>query len=446
MGVMRMVLVMCLAGCYSPAPQAGAPCGTNGECPDGLACGPLNTCEKPGTFADAPPGECVASCTDDMLFDCTQMIACANGCSTTGEAHCMQLKPSNGLTAMMLDGASADVLLDKLNFEADTGRIRMMNTDYRPAGTGIKNGIGWEIVDGVGVFSATSWTLPPASSWTFAGSMPVALFAAKTITIGATIDVGATGVGGVLGGTNGTPSITVTCHGRAGRNIDATHGEGGGGGGGGSAAKGGNGGISNQGGTATGIGGACASSPTTIPLRGGNGGGHGAANAANFGGGGGGAIALVAMESVTIPATGVVASPGAGGGVAAAGNGGGGGGGGGAIFIEAPVVTIQGKLTANGGGGAAPSGGSNGARGATTTANPATGGMFMGGNGGAGAAGITAATNGTSYNFDDAVNMTNTNRGGGGGGAKGAIEVKRRIGGVAGLASPAAAITDAVLE
>jgi hypothetical protein len=40
------MLAAALAGCFSPKPQPGVPCGNGGACPDGLVCAPAtNTCE-----------------------------------------------------------------------------------------------------------------------------------------------------------------------------------------------------------------------------------------------------------------------------------------------------------------------------------------------------------------------------------------------------------------
>jgi len=419
---MRAVLVCCvLAGCFNPSPHEGAPCTSNRDCPDGLACNAENKCVKNPVDTDAGPD--IDACPDnacmgDVLVGCGTMVSCTNGCGGT-TPHCLALAPSNGLIpSTLLPGATADVNQDKLNFDSSDGSIRMMNVDVRDPGTGVKNGIRFETVNNVGVWVANSWTLSTGNDWSFTGTRPVTLFAAKTITIRSLIDVGASGGLAGPGGTDRNGSTAASgCRGRAGRNIDATHGEGGGGGGGAypaMGAPGANGGPSNQGGTLTGLGGTCASNPSTVPLRGGNGGGDGGTSASNPGGGGGGAISFVAMESITI--TGTVAAPGAGGGSLATGNGGGGGGGGGAVFVEAPTVTISGQLTANGGGGGAPSGGATGGRGATASATAAVGGLYSGSGGpargGNGGAGIVGPTNGASYNFDDTTNLTNTNRGG----------------------------------
>lgn len=461
--VLAMIAV-CLgggAGCYSPTPPQGAPCSTNGDCPDGLVCALTNRCEKPdgspdgGQIADA----CTTGvCEGDTLVGCSAgPIVCANGCGGP-VPHCRELVPSNGLTTALLDGATADINSDKLNFDASDGSIKRMSVEIRPGGVGEINGIRFEVVQGVAVWVANTWVVPAAESWSLTGPRPVTLYAAGSITINGTIDVGAdlSGIAGP-GGTGRNGSTTAgSCRGRAGRNLDATHGEGGGGGGGASPntpQAGANGAPSNtQTSTFTGIGGGCTTQPSTIPLTGGNGGGDGGNSINNFGGGGGGAISLVAMKTIII--TGDVGAPGGGGGSAAAGNGGGGGGGGGVVFVEAPEVSIAGRLTANGGGGGAPSGGAAGARGSTTSATPAAGGLYSGSGGpargGSGGAGTSAPTNGAGYNLNvtDPVTgvTTNTNRGGGGGGAAGKIEVKRRTSAVSGLASPTAVISDAVIE
>lgn len=52
-----------LAGCYSPAPRPGSPCG-DGACPSPLVCSPAtSTCEYAAVAADAPLGGDVDACT-----------------------------------------------------------------------------------------------------------------------------------------------------------------------------------------------------------------------------------------------------------------------------------------------------------------------------------------------------------------------------------------------
>ena len=458
---MRGLMLTCvLAGCFSPAPQAGAPCADNRDCPSGLECTPDNRCERPGTYV--PPDACAAlTCEGDNLVGCGMVTTCPYGCDSIAP-HCLRLAPSNGVTVGLLDGVTADVTQADLDLDTDDGTISSTNaagdtTVIRPAGTGVIAGIRFEVVDGNGVFAAHSWTISSADDWDGAGNPPLVLFAATTITVSSALDVGGTGTSGGPGATNANNSTTAGgCRGRAGRSnsgIGAAFGEGGGGGGG--AMAGGDGAASNQA-NPTGQGGSsCTTSPSTIPLRGGSGGGHGGQDIDNGGGGGGGAVMLVAMESVTV--SGAVTAPGAGGRSATTGAGGGGGGGsGGAILIEAPMVSISGQLTTNGGGGGAPAGGNDGTRGSVTSASPAAGGTFscvpspgatpVTRRGGAGAAGMATPADGTTCTVMDAAMVVTSSQGGGGGGAVGRIEVRRAVGGITGLASPAALLTNAVFE
>jgi hypothetical protein len=460
---MRVIALLAavLGACFSPSPQAGAPCSERGACPDGLVCSADNRCEKPGDERDAAVDACpVVACEGDELVGCGGRTTCVNGCAPDPEAHCRQLAPSNGLTPALLDGVTAEVTTIDLDFDTDTGAITVDDTTIvRAAGVGVISGIGFAIVDGVAVWSARSWTSTAAGTldWKATGSNAIALYAATTISVSGAIDVGASGTAGGPSATNGNASTTTgTCRGRAGRSnagIGAAFGEGGGGGGGRTA--GGDGAASNQP-TPTGIGGVlCGNAPTTRPLVGGNAGGHGGQSATNGGGGGGGAIALVAMEQITI--TGVVTAPGAGGLSAPTGSGGGGGGGsGGAILLEAPIVDITGSVTANGGGGGAPAGGTDGNRGALASANGAAGGVYscvpspgatpVNRRGGAGGAGTAAAGDGANCTQVDAAAATIASQGGGGGGAAGRIEIRRNAGATAGTTSPPATVDVATLE
>jgi hypothetical protein len=48
-------LLVVVASCYRPSPQAGARCGANGACPDPLVCAPSTmTCERSAAGVDAP--------------------------------------------------------------------------------------------------------------------------------------------------------------------------------------------------------------------------------------------------------------------------------------------------------------------------------------------------------------------------------------------------------
>lgn len=442
-------------GCYHPSPPAGAPCSSRGECPSGLECID-DFCQQPGTLAvDAAIDACPQTvCVGNDLVGCGMQLTCALGCADgTAEniPHCMTMVPSNGVTTALLVGATADVSGQDLHFDSDKGEITQVSTNVtvRASGTGVIAGIGFTIVDGMGVFAAHSFVVPattvPSDDWDLDGANTVVLYAATTIVVNGVIDAGGNGQGSGPGAGPGATSGSAgpTCRGKAGLWQGDGYGEGGGGGGG--RTVGGNGAASTL--ATFGAGGPfCSTSPSTIPLRGGNGGGAGGVDVAptldvihgGDGGGGGGGLALVAMESITI--TGSVASPGGGGRGITNGDGGGGGGSGGAILVESPVVTISGDLIANGGGGAAPSG-DNGSSGHVTDTNAASGGTFMGVSGGKGG---TGAAPGTGATYTDALPSA---RGGGGGGAGGRTEIKTRSRTTTGATlGPGPALSDIVTQ
>jgi hypothetical protein len=123
---------------------------------------------------------------------------------------------------------------------------------------------------------------------------------------------------------------------------------------------------------------------TLIPALGGSAGGTAGPGA---GGNGGGFLQLVAGTSIVVGPAGKVTAGGFEGW-----DGGSGGGSGGGLLLEAPLVRIQGALTANGGGGGGPINGPPGhGEPARADATPAAGGIDAmsvrrGGNGGAGPA------------------------------------------------------------
>lgn len=436
--MVRLVLFATLAGCYAPSAPAGAPCGPGDACPSGQQC-IAGTCQVAGDGTDA----CVDRCESGHVQSCGGAVTlCEHGCVPDPAPHCAALAPTFNLTSDLLTGATADFTTDKAVFNTDTGEIRSQGDVIRPAGDGVIAGIGFAIVDEMGVFTANSFTLAADLNWDADGSHPLVLFAATTIAIAGQLDVGASfpNAGGAGGENGGTTPSNPPCRGGAGPWIAPGFGAGGGGGGG--ATAGGDGGPSLDP-QAYGAGGTACERPSTVPLRGGNGGGAGGADSSGLrggsGGGGGGAVALVALGSITID--GVVGAPGGGGNTSVGADGGGGGGSGGAIFVEAPTVNVRGALTANGGGGAAPTS-ADGSRGYLASATPASGGTASGASGGRGGAGTTAPTDGGNYN-DGNVTVS---RGGGGGGSAGVIRVRRRSGEVAGLTSPPAVVEDAVVQ
>ena len=116
-------------------------------------------------------------------------------------------------------------------------------------------------------------------------------------------------------------------------------------------------GLGGKGGTNNASGGSAPVAPSPgygaaeiVPLLAGSAGGSGAVT--NDVGSGGGALQLVAGKSFTLHGAAFVNVGGGGGAFGGLGkDGAGGGGSGGALLIESPVITIEGKLAANGGGG-----------------------------------------------------------------------------------------------
>lgn len=427
----RLLMLLFATGCYQPSVAPGQPCAENGACPEGQECR-SGRCEASGggdaDGLDAVSDACASTCSGNDIVGCGAPVTCTTGCNSLGGAHCAVLVPSNGLSATMLTGATADVAGD-WNFY-DDGEIRKGNITLRPSGPGLQAGIGFQVVNNMAVYTAHSFRADAGVALEGSpGSYPLVLFAATTIEIAGEVDVGASfEAGGPGASSSNTSTVTGGCRGRAGRNIAATYADGGGGGGG--ATAGSDGGPSNMG-TSTGAGGTvCTATPSTVPLRGGNGGGAGGASSTNHGGGGGGGLALVAMESITI--SGVVTAPGAGG-ASDNSNGGGGGGGGGAILLEAPAVTITsaGAVTANGGSGGAPASG-DGQPGSKTSSTPVLGGSYIcpvvGGTfrGGSGGTRTASPTAGQTCSYNDGLGVDGS-RGGGGGGAVGKIEIKALV-------------------
>jgi hypothetical protein len=174
----------------------------------------------------------------------------------------------------------------------------------------------------------------------------------------------------------------------------------------------------------------------TAPLVGGSRGGDGgfSTGGPGAGGGGGGALQISSAISIHVTSTGEIKAAGGGGRGGGGGNwGGGGGGSGGQILLEAPQITVNGKLTANGGGGGGggtscgsgpgcPNQGLAGQDGGNTF-QPAAGGISGDPQGSPGGAGgslppIFLAKPGSGFN----------SKGGGGGGGAGRIWLRHRAG------------------
>jgi hypothetical protein len=278
------------------------------------------------------------------------------------------------------------------------------------------------------VIAATTITIN--STLRATGTRPLVLIASDSITVSApsgVIDVGSHRALNPSVGAGGTSSLC----GIQGTAPNSNNGSSGGGAGGSFASQGGVGGAGggNNGGTLGGTGGTAGAIAIPPDLRGGCRGQDGAGGNTFRGAGGeaGGAVFLIAGN--TIEVEGSILATGEGG-LPASSNeaGGGGGGSGGMIGFDAPAITGNGLVLANGGGGGGgASTGSSGLAGLEPTSTAAAlgggGGANIGGVGGNGSAvGSSAA--------DSAGNGGNNNvgngalRGGGGGGGGGAGLIK----------------------
>jgi len=234
------------------------------------------------------------------------------------------------------------------------------------------------------------------------GKLALVVVASKGVSISAAIT--ARGIGTVPG-----PGALTSGGGTGGLGISTTKG-------------GGGGGFGDLGAAGGGVGGGLAGTtfnPLLTDLSGGAPGGNGSGPAgtcggfSGLGGGGGGAVVISSVVSIMVNANGSIHVGGGGGAAGCNGNSAPGGGSGGLAFLEAPTITMNGFIAANGGGGGGgPSDVSNGIVGsdATLSTTPAAGGPSASGSGsgkgGNGAAGATVPT----------VGQAATSSGGGGGG------------------------------
>lgn len=399
------------------------------------ACGRVSK-EKPDAGVDAPPGvvvcpELVAECaSESVLRTCVTVgedpveTTCALGCSTDNGAHCRSIQPSFAVTAddMQPSAELAEITLSATStINTDDGSI----TNLRTAGTGVVNGIEFDVRDGVGVFRFKKLTITgvaPSQTMTFTGTNGVAFVAIDSIEASNTIfnlqgscQGTTSGPGGFPGGAGGGGNLNGQPapgnRGGKGGTADAEDGDYAGGGGGGSHT--GYGGTGGAGYLFSG--GPGAMTDPNIVFRGGGGGGGGAGSEVGYGGdggGGGGAIHLAANVAVKITGGGIQAGGCGGNQAPLAPGSGGGGGAGGIIVIEAQDIEIgNATLAANGGGGAG--GVMRGTHGRFGTA--AANGGSQSGLAGAGGAGNSSTTlNGTSAPASNGY-------GGGGGGAAGRI-------------------------
>ncbi|HEU0035945.1 MAG TPA: hypothetical protein VFQ53_35280 [Kofleriaceae bacterium] len=419
MGRCAILVSLVIAGCYAPAPQPGAPCSTQRDCPDPLVCSPQNRCEAAGGAIDAPID------TGPPPMCGPDEAPCVGG--ACGAATCLHPgHVATGFGTFVVPTLQSIVLAEAV-LDTRTGAI----TGARAPNTKPDS---YEVIGGIGFVRATQGNGEPIAIWvvgslaitgsvTATGDASVVLASATALTIGAdgVLDLGARGLvpgpGGQLGGTFRTAG--AGCGGGGAPTGTGTSGDtgstNGGAGGGGFGTNGGAGGSGVGGPGAAGNASACADLLVTT-LVGGSGGGGGDTSGTvpgPFGGGGGGALQLTAMGELTIQGRITV---GGGGGRTAEGNSrdGAGGGSGGTVFLEAPVLTLgpSAGVFANGGGGGSASAGAGSACSGPLAEDgkpslvAAAGSRCASGFGGNGAAGDAPASAGQSANA----------AGGGGGG------------------------------
>jgi hypothetical protein len=334
---------------------------------------------------------------------------CPWGCLDLATPHCGKLQPVGGaVTPADLDN---DPLLTGTTLTAATvdGNDGTITGGQRASGTGVNNGIDYNVQNGVAVFRFSTLTISGAIK--LRGPRPIAFVVTGALTINALIDVQGdcmtknAGPGGSAGG-NAHSNGSGTGGGNAGT---GSHNNATGGGGGGFGASGGGGG---NGMSITGPSGGTTYGNLGMTLVGGSGGAGGGGGAGGVGGGGGGAFQIAANGTILFAATGGINAGGCGGKAGA--DGGGAGGSGGALLIEAPVVHLgtTAILAVNGGGGAGGNTGAGDGTAGLLSASQAPGGAKVnnasadGGPGGA--SGMVVGNNGG--NDDNA---------GGGGGAVG---------------------------
>ena len=270
----------------------------------------------------------------------------------------------------------------------------------------------------VAVLFAHSVMVQQGAGVSVKGTLPLVLVAATTVNLQGTVQ-------SATPGNAGGPQVTQSgAGGGPGGGADGNHL---GAGGGGYCGTGGQGAVNDEASTPA-PGGRSYGNATLAPLIGGSAGGnHGDYN---DGGEGGGAIDITAGTSITVGTLGILNVPGYGG----ANVGGGGGGSGGGILLEAPQVTIDGIVAANGGGaGLATANSSGSGQTGQPSALPAAGGDVTEGAGGAG----------TTINGADG--HASGGHAGSGGGAAGRIRINTTSGaatiGASAIVSPAVSTT-----
>jgi hypothetical protein len=384
--------------CMDPFPF----CDVNGEYPasngDKNVCTPIPT-NCPVARCGCTPG--ATTCESGSLSVCNTdgesatTTSCDLGCSPDA-TRCATFAPSNGLAdAVAMAALESDVELAGVLVD-NAGTISTI-----PAGALVS--VRSIVVEQPGVpalrvylahsFKIHSATLIPSG---LANRSPIAFVATGPITIDGLVDAGFPYGAIRLFGPGDQPD-TASCAGQG----DSVSG----GAGGGNGTAGGDGAPTYTIPPTHGTNGGPAQPNGYVPLVGGCPGGDDGNG--NLGGSGGAALQFVSMSSITVAEGGII-NIGGEGGVSSAG----GGAGGNALF-EAPSITIDGSVTANGGsGGACGTSGNNGPTNATAAASV----------GGCGVVGLLAfsGTGGTKDGPPGAASSANSS-GGGGGGAVGRV-------------------------
>jgi hypothetical protein len=355
----------------------------------------------------------VTVCDGDGQVVVDESGPCPLGCHTDGE-RCVDVDPSNGMATHLdaVDGEGPLVLDGDATINTDDGSVTNDGNDVTVSHTFVAapgNGVAMRVIK-VG-------SLTISGTVDVNGSNALVIVSDGDVEISGSLSVASTGApgpgawtagGACEGGDGGTGQVNAG-------GLISVYSSGGGGGGFGSAgARGGNvsGDISLTGGSAGGTTGNAA----LTPLRGGCPGGSGG-DTSRFGGGGG-AVHIVSRTSITVQSGGMID---AGGGAArppfiGISSTNGGGGSGGAILLEAPTVTIEGILAANGAGG-----GCNGAEaqhGQTGSTAAQGGNCTSSSDGGRGATRVNSAAPGELYNTSGGMAAA-----GSGGGGVGRIRI-----------------------
>lgn len=364
-----------------------------------------------GGLPDAAPVDAALECTgDEPRCEDTDLVACVDGAPRVTEcpagcggdpAACLPtptgLTPSNVRDVVPMDAGDRDLVVEggsRLIFDTTTGLVVDGVRTVRRAGTGLVDGIVFELMSGraldLGVFVVRSLVVSRDGSVSATGSAAFILLVETDATIDGRVSVDADLRGGTVLGLAGAGSM-------AGGEDSGEDGEGSGGGGasrdetfGGAGGSFGSRGGDGGGGVRRGRAQIPYGTTTLEPLVTGSGGGAGL-TAGSIGGRGGGAVQISVGGTLTVGATGTISAcgsggfgggggeptlpPGAGGGPGI--GGGAGGGSGGAILLEAPTLVVHGRLAANGGGGGAGSAKIGGAGGTHGSADlvPAPGGV-----------------------------------------------------------------------